>query len=214
MKQAIIKAKSLFQKYGFANGRKHKKTLILLFICLILGMIFGAISVSYFNLESIYKLDFLFLNDFKGRINQSNLEIFISSFSILSLFALFTELNALSCWGAFFIPFIVAFKGIGLGISAGYLYLIYGLKGIAFYLLILLPGIFISSVGITLLAGGCMKFSFKLLKSTISKDKKENLRSILKQHLKKSAYCLIILAISSAIDVCFMIMFSRFFNFS
>ena len=213
MKHTIDKATSIFRRYEILRLSKHNKSFIFLFGCLIVGMVCGAISVSSFNMESIYKLDFLFLTDFKERMGQSYIEIFISSFCILSLFAFFLELSALSCWGMIFIPIIIAFKGLGLGLSGGYLYLIYGLKGIAFYILILLPGIFISSVGLTLLSIRCTKFSIKLLRILFAKESQENLWNDLKSHLKNSGYCFVLLAAASILDVCFMAMFSRFFNF-
>ncbi len=213
MKKTIENAKALIEKYDFLNLSKSKKSTIFLFICLIAGMIFGTVSVSSISMEFIYKLDFIFLSDFKGRLSQSNTEIFISSLCILSIFALLLELCSLSCWGMIFIPFIMGFKGFGLGITAGYLYLIHGLKGIAFYLLILLPGIFISSIGLTIFSSQCIKFSISILKNVLSKEESKNLRYEIKNHLKKSGYCITILLMSSIIDVCFMIMFSRFFNF-
>lgn len=213
MKQAINNAKNLLQKYDFIKIGKNKKTILFLFFCLILGMILGTLSVSSLNMDYISKIDLLFINDFKERMAESNIQIFTSSFSVLSIFAVALELSALSCWGMALIPAIVAFKGLSLGLTAGYLYLVYGLKGIAFYLLILLPGIFISCVGITLFAAGCMKFSFNLSKLLLAKYQQESILDSLKNHLRKSGYCLIVLAMSSIIDVCFMIMFSRFFSF-
>ena len=176
-------------------------------------MTLGTLSISYLNLEYVQKIDFLFINDFKERMSETSTQVFASSFSVLSIFAIFLELGAFSCWGIVLIPLLTAFKGFSLGLSAGYLYLIYGLKGIAFYLLILLPGIFVSSVGVTLFAADCMKFSFKLSKSALKKEAQENLSGPLKTHLRKSGYCLLILATSSLLDVCFMLMFSRFFSF-
>lgn len=214
MKQAITNVKGLFKKYDFLKASKNKKSIIFLFLVLIIGIVLGTMSASSLNMEIIYKIDFLFLKDFAERINESNTQIFISSFSALSLFVLITEFLAFSCWGEFFIPFIIMFKGFSIGLSASYLYLIYNLKGIAFYLLILLPGIFISCIGLVLLSSVCMKFSFKLLKVLALKEENQILfRPILKNHFKKSIYCLLILAISSIIDVLFMMMFSKFFNF-
>lgn len=213
MKQAICNAKSFLKINNVLNLSVKNKSLIFVFLCLISGMIFGSLSVSSLNMESLHAIDFLFLNDFQERIIQSGFEIFISSFFILSLFSLFIELSALSCWGVIFIPLIIAVRGLSLGLSAGYLYSIYGLKGIAFYILILLPGIFVSSLGLTVFSAESIKFSSKLLKVVFPKAAEEKLWDSFKYYIKKSGYCLILMGISSLIDLCFMSMFSKFFNF-
>ena len=87
------------------------------------------------------------------------MEIFASSLLSLSFFSLLIEFVTLSFFGALLIPVLIAFKGLGIGMTAGYLYLIYGLKGIAFYILILLPGIFVSSIGLIIFAAESFKFS-------------------------------------------------------
>lgn len=213
MKKAINNTLSVLKRYDILNLTKNSRLQIMLLAILIIGMIFGAVSVPSLNMDLFQKLDFVFLSDFNERMQQSNLQIFISSFSALSLFALAIEISALSCWGVVLIPFAILFKGLGFGLAAGYLYLIHGLKGIAFHILILLPGIFISSLGIILLSAGAISFSSKLLRSILPKENDEKLWDSLKDHLKKSSYCLTILCVSSLMDVCFMMMFSRFFNF-
>ena len=213
MKKVIGSTISFLKKYEILNIDPSIRSLLFLATFMIIGMICGTLIVPSLNMESLYKLDFLFLSDFKQRLEQSNIQVFMSSFYALSLFALFIELSALSCWGIIVIPAILTFKGLGLGLTAGYLYLIYGLKGIAFYILILLPGIFVSSIGLTLFSLGSMKFSFKLLKTIFHKKNSAVLLLNIKEHFKASSYCLVVLGISSLIDVGFMAMFSKFFNF-
>lgn len=213
MKKVINNTMSFFKNYNILNLSNNSKIQAILLIILIAGMICGAVSIPSLNVELINNLDFIFLTDFNERMSQTNLQIFISSFSILSIFAFMIELGAFSCWGAIFIPAIILFKGLGLGITAGYLYLIYGLKGIALYILILLPGIFISSLGLILMSSHAINLSLKFLRNVFPKANEGQLWEDLRYHMKKSSYCLMILCISSLLDVCFMMMFSRFFNF-
>ena len=213
MKQTFNKVVSFLDKYELISFSKNNKVLIFFIVCLIIGMIVGSISVSSINMEVLHKLDFLFLNDFKERIGQSGLDIFISSFSSLFIFTLFIEIVALSFWGAVLVPILVIFRGLGLGITAGYLYLIYGLKGIAFYILILLPGIFVSSIGVVLFAAGAVNLSAKFAKKILPSADNERLWETFKAHIRKSSYSLIILAVAALIDIGFMAMFSKFFEF-
>ncbi len=213
MKRALNKIISFLDKYELINFGKNNKVFIFIVICIIIGMIAGSASIGCINMEVLHKLDFLFLNDFKERINQSSGDVFISSFSSLFIFVIIIEMTALSFWGMILIPLLVAFKGLGLGLTAGYLYLIYGLKGIAFYMLILLPGIFVSSIGIILFSVGAFKFSGKFANKVLPGANNERLWDDFKLHIHKSGYSLIILAIASLIDMSFMAMFSRFFEF-
>lgn len=199
---------------NFLKLLKKNKLVIFLWICLITGMILGTTFVSFFDTEILYKINFLFKNDFETRINQSWKEIFISSFFNLNLFVFATELSAVSCWGIFLIPIIITIRGLSLGLSTGYLYLMYKLKGIAFYLLILLPGMFLSSVGHNKFSAESMKISFDFTKLFFYNNNFEcNFKQNLVQNFKKLCNCLILMMISSILDVCFILLFSNFFEF-
>lgn len=212
-KRAVGKLINFLDKYEIVNFSKNYRTIIFLSVLLIIGMVFGAISISAVSMDFIYKIDFLFLNDFKERISSTHLEIFISSILSLSVFSLILEFLTLSFFGAIFIPALIIFKGMGIGMTAGYLYLIYGLKGIAFYILILLPGIFVSSIGIIIFSAESFKFSCKFAKKLLPKSDGRALWSEFKNYIHKVGCAFVILLFSSLLDVGFMAMFSRFFEF-
>lgn len=204
---------SFLDRYEITNFGKHHKIMIIFSALVILGMVLGAILISAVTMDFIYKIDFLFLNDFKERISSTNLEIFTSSLLSLSAFSLVIEIAALSFFGALFIPVLMIFKGLGIGMTAGYLYLIYGLKGIAFYILILLPGIFVSSIGIIIFSAESFKFSCKFAKKILPKSNGEPLWNEFKNYIHKIGCAFVVLLFSSLLDVGFMAMFSRFFEF-
>ena len=128
-------------------------------------------------------------------------------------FSLLIEFVTLSFFGALLIPVLIAFKGLGIGMTAGYLYLIYGLKGIAFYILILLPGIFVSSIGLIIFAAESFKFSCKFAKKIFPKSDGISIWNEFKNYIHKIGCAFVILLFSSLLDVGFMAMFSRFFEF-
>ena len=203
----------LLDKYEITNFGKNHKIIIFLSALVVLGMVLGAILIGAVSMDFIYKIDFLFLNDFKERISSTNLDIFISSLLYVSAFSLIIEFAALSFFGVLLIPILMIFKGLGIGMTAGYLYLIYGLKGIAFYLLILLPGIFVSCVGIIIFSAESFKFSCKFAKKILPKSGGEPLWDEFKNYIHKIGCAFVILLFSSLLDVGFMAMFSRFFEF-
>lgn len=87
-RQSMGKFINFLDRYDIINFSKNYRTIIFLSILLLLGMVLGTISISAVNMDFIYKVDFLFLNDFKERIASSNLEIFTSSLLSLSFFFL------------------------------------------------------------------------------------------------------------------------------
>lgn len=205
---SIIKINNILELF------KKSKTSILIWFCLILGITLGVFCVSYIEIESFYKINFLFINNFKENINQTWSEIFTTSFSASSIFVFILELCILSCWGIFLVPILIILKGYSLGLSAGYLYLIYKIKGIAFYLLILLPGVFLSSIGYNIFASKTINFSYNFTKLIFSKqDNNYNFKINFLKNIRELSKCLIFVLISCVLDTCFILLFSKFFDF-
>ncbi len=204
---------SFLDKYEIISFSKNYRVIVFLSVLVICGMILGAVSISAVNMDFIYKMDFLFLNDFHERISSNHLEIFISSILSISVFSLIIEFVTLSFFGVLLIPVLMVFKGLGIGMTAGYLYLIHGLKGIAFYILILLPGIFVSSIGLIIFSAESFKFSCKFAKKLLPKSNAVPLWIDFKNYIHKIGCAFLILLFSSFLDVGFMAMFARFFEF-
>ena len=214
MKKLLFKAKSFMSENDILHFGKNNKALIFMFICFLVGTILGSMSAGYINLETLDILNSIFLSDFKQRIMQNGIEVFVSSLSLYFLFALILELSALAVWGVVSIPLTICFKGLGIGLSGGYLYMIYGLKGIAFYILILVPGIVISSIAFIFFAATAFKNSAAIAKRIIPKfGGNLNEWNAIKLNVKRFGYCTLVLCFSSFVDMCFMMMFSAFFNF-
>lgn len=213
MKTFINKFKCINKNKEITYFLKNNKLLIFLSIILILGMVFGSLGIKFIKLDTIKKLDFLFATDFSERNSQPKVYTFIASFSSSYMFTLLILIMSLSFFGSVTIPIIIFFRGIGLGITSGYLYLIYGLKGIAYHILMLLPGVFISSVAILLISSYAIKFSIQFASKITPKPTEDRLWSKLIEYLKKCSYLSIILIFSSIIDMIEMMLFSKFFNF-
>lgn len=213
MKTFINKFKSINKNKEITYFLRNNKLLIFLSVILISGMIFGALGIKFIKLDTIKKLDFLFATDFSERSSQPKVYTFIASFSSSYIFILFILMMSLSFFGSVTIPIIIFFRGVGLGITSGYLYLIYGLKGIAYHILILLPGIFISSIAILLVSSHAINFSIKFASKITPKPTEDRLWLKLIEYFKKCSYLSIILIFSSIIDMIQMILFSNFFNF-
>lgn len=127
---------------------QENQAIFLLSLILLTGMVFGSIYAKSAGISALNRLDFLFAGNFKARQTQPFLMIFTAAFASSFLFIFACFLCGLSMWGAFFIPFILAFRGFGLGLTSGYLYSAYCWKGILYNLAVILPGAFLCCLAI------------------------------------------------------------------
>ena len=194
-------------------GDIDSKLVILFTLILLLSMLAGSIYANYINLSIIKKLDVLFLSDFDNRNTEGAIYTFISSFSSNFLLWIGMFFLSTSLFGVLLTPLILIFRGIGLGLTARYLYLIYSFKGIVFYILVLLPGILMSSICFIFLLINSEKFSTKVTKRFFSKATQPSLWNDMIIYAKKSGFILFVLAVSSVCDMIFMKLFSKLFTF-
>ena len=140
------------QRCSFANDLKDtiqkNRAIFLLALLFLAGMVFGAVYSRSAGLRSLSRLDFLFAGNFKARAAQPLVTIFSASFASSFLFVFACFLCGLSMWGAFFIPVIPFFRGFGLGLTSGFLYVTYGWKGFLYNLAVILPGAFFCCLAI------------------------------------------------------------------
>lgn len=212
MKKKIISNLKQKKKNIFKIISKNK-LISLLVLILLIGMITGTICAKFANDNLINDLDFLFASNLKTRSEQSMIDTFVASFTSSFVFATTLILMGLSIWGIVFIPFIPFIRGFGLGLIAGFLCSNYGLKGILFHILVLLPGVFISSIGIVLEARESIKLSARMTASLSPHGNISNKWQNLKTFFMRSGYIFIILAISSIADMIFTALFSGLFKF-
>ncbi len=115
-------------------------------LLLLSGLLVGTLSFGSLSKETLGQLDLLFTTNLPGRLSDGALSAFCASFSSDFLFFIASFLMGLSVWGAALLPVIAFFKGFGIGITAAYLISSYGLRGLGFYVVVLLPGVFVFSI--------------------------------------------------------------------
>ena len=132
---------------------------VLLALLFLAGMALGAVYARNADFTVLDELDFLFASNFRIRSSTPEYSVFLASFVSSFLFLLLCFLCGLSLWGIFLIPLIPVFRGFGLGLTSGYLYAVYGGKGVLFNLIVILPGAFFCCLSILLAAKEAMGFS-------------------------------------------------------
>ncbi|MBR1779071.1 MAG: hypothetical protein IJ758_01010 [Clostridia bacterium] len=194
---------------------RQNKILVILASILLLGIFFGAIIGDIIKNQTVEDITSLFLNNYKNRENQPIFYAFISSLSSIFLFILATFLIGLSAWGFTLAPFMPFFRGLSIGLIQNYLYSQYGMKGILFQILVLLPGIFISSIAILLMAKEAMIISYSFSNRLIFKERSRFDREVdIKTYIIKVGYVLSIALLSVIVDSFLNFLLLRFFHFA
>lgn len=142
--------------------KKNSAAAFLLFL-LLLGLAFGAIFMRNTDTTLAQKLDFLFFSNYEERMSMPAGSVFVASFASSFLFVFACFLCGLSVWGGLLVPFLLLFRGFGLGITAGYLIAQQGIQGFLFYFIIILPGAFLCFWGLILAAKESLGFSKRII---------------------------------------------------
>jgi stage II sporulation protein M len=159
---------SLPDKTELKDSLSQNRIQVTFAIVLLIGVVCGSLLSRSASLDILKKLDFIFNSNYTLRSSTSALSVFGASLASSFLFVLICFLFGLSVWGAFLVPFIPFIRGIGLGMTAGYLYSAFGFHGGLFYAIILLPGAYCSCFAIILATKNALIFSRILSRASLS----------------------------------------------
>ena len=140
---------------------KENRLLVFFLTVFCLGIVFGGFSIRYFEANET-DLSNLFQQFVSLRTRAFTHILFSSLFScVFPVFLLY-------CFGLFVYGYVPCFlllfvQGITHGVVCGYIYSTYGLKGVAFVLLVVLPPAFIGTI--ILLVGSKVSFQFAVILS-------------------------------------------------
>lgn len=198
--------KCYFQRYGM---------LTLFIVILFSGMIFGAIKAGMASTEILNKIDTMFSRFLNLRSNQTPAVTFMNSFTISFVFMAVLYFSSLSPLGIFFIPTVMFFRGFEYGLSSGFLCVTYGIKGLAYYITVILSGAFISSLALIYSSQYCIDFSVSLLFSVFEKGTSDGmgLKSKLGEMTLNCAYMIILIIFSSLLDTGLYYLIGGLFSF-
>ncbi len=152
--------KYVFKRYGIK---------LMFVILLFFGLAFGSVYAKNADSQFVSSLDFLFTTNFDVRLSQNFIGTFCACFASDFIFLFAIYLLGLSPWGVPIMALVVMFKGFGVGITAGYLFITNSLSGVGFYLLVLLPGTFLFCVALILFSNSAFVFSKQMFFATVSK---------------------------------------------
>lgn len=197
--------KVFLKKYG---------TVAFFAVSFLIGMLLGAIYAKGAS-ESLYKgLDFLFTTNLNARLTQDFFETFSACFASDFVFMATVFLLGVTPWGIPFIPLVCAFKGFGTGLSGGFLVESHSLWGFFFYLVVLLPGVFVFCL-VLLTQSNLAFYNSKKIFITLFTDNQNQIipRATMLHYLQRSLTLLIISFGSAILDTLLWCLLSPLFGF-
>lgn len=197
-------------KYYLQNIKDNWKLTLLVF-SLVFGLVCGVLITKNATRPFLNKLSFIVENFLDARANQPALRTFFSSLFSTSVYLIAAFFMGMCVCGTPLVPFIPFIRGLGLGLSMGYLYAYQGLKGIAFSALLIVPSAVISSISLIIACHEGMRFSGILFSSTAKDSPPIKLWADMKKYGIRFAACGILLCFGSLVDTLFVSAFSRFF---
>lgn len=192
------------------RAARGNRAMVLLSLVLLAGVALGSLYARNAGYGSLERLDFLFAGNFKSRTTQPFLLVFSASFASSFCFILACFLCGLSIWGAFFIPAVVVFRGFGLGLTSGYLYAVYGGKGILYNLAVILPGAFVCCLSILMASLEGIRFS-RMIAS--GKSRGEGKSSGIRGYFLRFGAALAVACAGALLDLVFSVCFGGLFSF-
>jgi hypothetical protein len=191
--------------------QKRKRVFFFLLAVFFVGMMYGSILLrdkSGGFLKSLGIIQETFLAD---KAEQSVFQCFCGSLGSSLLFFGCSFLCSLSAVGQPMAVLSLFLKGLGLGSSMGYLYLHYGLSGIGYSALFLLPSGAIAVFALLLSVKESLRLS-NLLFSALMRGGEQISKSVWKLYLCKHGVLLLILGLSALIDTLITFFFAGVFH--
>ena len=180
--------------------RSSYQILLLSFLVLI-GILIGSLIAKNGGVQNQSNFSFFMQNAFSANTaSKGFVSLMLSAFfssSILICCAYFLGLCAIGSPAIVLIPI---FKGAGIGLSMGYLYIQYGLKGIAISALCIMPQAILSSIAIIIASREGLRFSVQLASVVLPTGKQLQLWSNFLDYCYKFVICFVIVFAASILD--------------
>ena len=179
-----------------------------------MGLIVGAACSRGMGDGISDRLDFLFVTNIAKRSGMGGFEIFLSCFVPYFIFIFLIFLFAFSAWGFVAIPLLSAFKGFSVGLSSALVFSLYGVSGIGFYILVVLPGTVLFLFTFIRYARAGFRLSAEYARLTVfGSMKTPSIGTDIRSFLKKSLFAFVFSGACSVVDMLLWVLFADKFHF-
>lgn len=209
MKRRFKKFKS---NTNLANIINENNVLIFMVFCLLTGLLAGVLLFKLKNTNGIfYKSEFAkYITDCKKSISG----VFFSCLLQILPYIAVTFIAGTSMVGSVIAPLVIAVRGADLGFVMGYLYEHFGLNGIIFNLLIIIPSAALTSIALILSGREAFGFSLSLLRLAVPESKSVMLDNDFKLYSMRQLFMLLIYLLGIVLETLMTVSFLPFFKFT
>ena len=184
--------------------------LVFMVFAFLLGELIGVLIFKQKNQEgTFYSTEFKsFLSGYEGGFGA----IFFSSLLSVLLSAAVLFLSGTSMAGSILTPIILLLRGVNIALVSSYLYAHYGLNGIIFNILIIIPPAVLEGLALTLSAREAFGFSLSIARLALPNKGAVTLDNDFKIYCLRQLFILIFYLLSVIIKVIMVLSFYSFFK--
>lgn len=189
----------------------QNNSLLFIAFCFLLGFLIGVLIFKTQNTaEGYYSKEFINLYN---KLNSGFLSAFLNSFLDQLPYAAAIFISGTCMVGIILVPAVVAVRAAAYGMTMAYAYFAYGLMGIVFNLLILIPSAVITAVAVILASREALGFSLSLARLAFPETKKPRIEQDFKLYSMRQLFVLIFFVTSALVQGLMSVSFISFFDF-
>lgn len=205
--------KSLYYSKNRVSQIPIRREILMFSILLLSGLLIGVLVAKNGNDSILAQVSKMFDSFYSVRENQSICSSVINSLKVSCAFWLINLLFGLCIIGVPFITVTPVIRGLGIGLVTGYIYSIYGIKGIGYCFLIIFPGALISFIALIYAVSDSFKMSLYTLGACVNSGSPKGGTEKIKIFAVRQMFYLILFAVSAFIDGIANKLFAGVFNF-
>lgn len=206
----VLKISNDRVKYVLRYISENKLIFIYGFV-LCFGLFLGAFFSGKHTLN-IFNLEQFFQNFLLSRRNSSFAILFKNTLLSGVIYLLLCYFSGMFVLGSVTNGVILLFNGSSIGLLMGFTYLLYGLKGVAFSIIIILPNAFISSLVYILSCKESYLFSLNFIGLFTSSPTLRSITPEFKRYCLKFVVFAVVIVFSSLLDAVLTSVFWNVFN--
>lgn len=205
--------KSLYYSKNRVSQLPIRREILMFSVLLLSGLLIGVLVAKNGNESILAQVSRMFDSFYSVRENQSIGASVINSLKVSCAFWLINVLFGLCIIGIPFVTVIPVIRGLGIGLVTGYIYSIYGIKGIGYCFLIIFPGALISFIALIYAVSDSFKMSLYTLSSCVNSGAPKGGAEKIKIFAVRQIFYLMLFAVSAFIDGIVNKLFAGVFNF-
>lgn len=189
------------------------KEILIFSLLLIIGILIGVFIAKKGNDTVVLQVKNMFDSFYSARESQSIMRSVLNSIKVSGSFWLVNLILGFCIIGFPFAAVVPTIRGLGIGLVTGYIYSIYGLKGIGYCFLVIFPGALISFIALIYAVSDSFKMSLCTLGACLNMGTQKGGVDRIKIFIIRQIFYFILFVIAAFVDGITNNLFAGIFNF-